>query len=91
MDHDAGSVTPLDPATNELGAAIRVGDDPSDITTGLGAVWVTDASEGVIYRIDPDLRSVSKIMVGGPLAAVAVDPDHETLWVATGGARKPVD
>ena len=88
LDHLAGTVTPINTSTNELGAAIRVGHDPSDITTGLGAVWVTDAADSVIYRIDPDLRSVSKIPVGSPLEAIAADPAEETLWVATGRTEK---
>jgi DNA-binding beta-propeller fold protein YncE len=84
VDRGAGTVIPLDPASNQLGTAIRVGHDPSDITTGLGAVWVTDRGDGTIYKIDPGLRSVSRIRVGGRIVAIAVDRAQRTLWVATG-------
>jgi hypothetical protein len=67
---------------------IRVGSDPSDLAVGLGAAWVSDQSEGVIYRVDADATTLATpIEVGAPVAAVAVDEEANTLWLVTG--RRP--
>jgi serine/threonine-protein kinase len=84
LDPFSGAVAAIDPATNTLGPAIRVGDRATGMAAGLGAVWVSD-SGGSVYRVDPVTRSSSAIPVGGPLTAVAVDPDAGTLWLSVGG------
>jgi YVTN family beta-propeller protein len=52
--------------TNRLaGRAVPLGRAPSGITLGAGAVWVADALEGTVRRIDPSRRRVlAKIRVG---------------------------
>jgi streptogramin lyase len=58
-----------------------VGNDPFDIAAGLGAVWVTDQTDGRIYRIDPATRDVSTIRVRSGLGAMVIDTPARTLWV----------
>jgi streptogramin lyase len=74
-------VTPVDPSTNTTGQPIRVGENPSDMAVGLGSVWVTDQTEGSVYRIDAGLGVVDRYELGAPLAAIAVDQRVGVLWV----------
>jgi DNA-binding beta-propeller fold protein YncE len=61
-----------------------VGEDPSGIAVGLGAVWVSDEG-GDVYRIDPITSTVTSIHPGGHLTAIAVDEDGGSLWLTVGG------
>jgi streptogramin lyase len=79
LDRGAGTVTPVDPVSG-VGRPIRVGEDPTDIVAGLGAIWVTDG-EGMLWRVDPVTGERTSIDVGSPLASVAIDRQHETLWI----------
>ena len=83
LDPFSGSVAAIDPATNTLGPAIRVGDRATGMAAGLGAVWVSDEG-GSVYRVDPVTRSAATIPVGAPLTAIAVDPQAGTLWLSVG-------
>jgi len=85
LDTFAGTVASIDAATNELGPTIRVGDQPTGMAVGLGGVWVSDAG-GSIYRVDPVTHSSSRIPIGSPLTAIAVDTTTRSLWLAVGGA-----
>ncbi len=50
----AGKVALVDPATgDETGEPIRVGERPSGIAAGEGAVWVADSGDGSVTRIAP--------------------------------------
>jgi streptogramin lyase len=79
LDEEAGSVTPVDQG-GDVARPIRVGAEPSDITAGLGAIWVSDA-EGFVYRIDPITKAVTQLELGGPIAALGVDEENGSLWV----------
>jgi streptogramin lyase len=59
-----------------------VGQNPTDIATGLGAVWVTNQGDGTISRIDPITNDSSEIRVGASVAAVVADPRSREIWVA---------
>jgi streptogramin lyase len=80
LDSGAGTVTPIDAATNTFLSPIRVGTRPTDMSVGLGAVWVSDKADNAIYRIEPDTHSVTKIDLGAPIQALAVDTRAGTLW-----------
>ena len=41
------------PTSHEVTARISVGNDPSAIATGAGGVWVTDAEDNTVTRLDP--------------------------------------
>jgi streptogramin lyase len=71
-------------ANGVVGDPISVGDDPSGIAVGLGAVWVSDEG-GDVYRIDPLTKESSRFHVGGHLTAIAVDEGTGSLWMTVGG------
>jgi hypothetical protein len=79
LDSRAGTVSSLEPGSDEPGAPIVVGDDTTAIAAGLGAVWVSGL-DGVIRRIDLTSRAVTRIEIGAPLAAVAVDEEGGGVW-----------
>jgi streptogramin lyase/tRNA A-37 threonylcarbamoyl transferase component Bud32 len=56
----ADSLVRIDPATNELVAAIEVGSNPVAISIGEGMVWVASRDERKLYGIDPDDNSVAR-------------------------------
>jgi class 3 adenylate cyclase/streptogramin lyase len=75
-----GSLVELDPETNLVGHAVQVGDAPTVLTAGLGAIWVADR-DGSIRRVDEETRQVTTIPFGAELRALAVDEETDTLWV----------
>ncbi|MDP9341547.1 MAG: hypothetical protein M3Q23_05445 [Actinomycetota bacterium] len=81
----SGQVVQVDPRTRRVvGNPIRVGSDPTSISGGLGAVWVTDMS-GDLWRIDPTTATSKAIHLGGVLAAAAPDDTNKVVWVLVGG------
>ena len=81
LDARSGSVTPVDTDTLRPSDPVRVGPEPSDIAFGMGAVWITDFT-GTIYRIDPTTREVTQVDLEFPAAAIGVDENASSLWVA---------
>jgi class 3 adenylate cyclase/streptogramin lyase len=81
LDARSGNVTPVDTDTLRPLDPVRVGPEPSDIAFGMGAVWIADFS-GTIYRVDPVTHGVGRIDVEFPVAAIGVDEDANSLWVA---------
>ncbi len=71
-------------AAGVVGDPISVGENPSGIAVGSGAVWVCDEG-GDVYRIDPLTKQTKIIHVGGHLTAIAVDEHAGTLWMTVGG------
>ena len=78
LTQSAGLVTPV--FGGEKGAQIRVGDDPTSMAFGLGAIWVGD-EDGIIRRIDRETRQVEELSVGAPIRAIGVNEEENTLWV----------
>jgi class 3 adenylate cyclase/streptogramin lyase len=83
LDQRAGTVTRLDTISRQVGLPVRVGDDPSDMGVGLGAVWVADHG-GSLYRVDAVTLDVREYPIGADVLAVAVDDAATTLWVYVG-------
>jgi YVTN family beta-propeller protein len=48
---DDGTVSRIDPGSNEVTATIAVGREPLRIITAYGAVWVTNRDDGTLVRI----------------------------------------
>jgi virginiamycin B lyase len=48
-------ITRIDPATNRV-MQQWIGKGGDSIRAGLGAVWLTDIHDGVVWRLDPDLQ-----------------------------------
>jgi hypothetical protein len=66
--------------TNDVAIAGQVGENPSGLAAGSGAVWVGD-EDGIIRRVDEDTRLVTKIPFGAEIRALAFDDETDTLWV----------
>jgi YVTN family beta-propeller protein len=67
-------------------ARLHVGTNPCGVATANGAVWVSDAATGVLYRIDPTSAHVT---TAAHLDATpcAITEDRTTLWVITQSGR----
>ena len=66
------SVARLDPATGDVEAVFRVGLRPTTIAVGEGAVWVLNAADGTISRLDPTTGATRTFAVGAHPADLAV-------------------
>ena len=73
----------VDPATRNV-QTIPVGNSPSGITTGGGAVWVANGLDGTVSRIDPGTNTVVQtIDVGNDPLGIAYGAG--SIWVANTG------
>ena len=64
-------------------ASIPVGNAPSALAVGDGAVWVVSRSEGTLSRVDPGTNATSgSVRVGTDLTGLAVG--EGAVWVAGG-------
>jgi YVTN family beta-propeller protein len=88
-----GTLVRIDTATNRLdGWPVPLGPGPSGVAVGAGSVWVGDAIEGTVRRIDPrQRRTVATIRVGGEPHALVFAAG--SLWVtnADGGTVSRID
>ncbi len=65
---------------------IRVGNGPNGVATGAGSVWVANARDGTVSRVDPgSLRVVDTDHVGGDPSSVGVVGG--TVYVGDGTAQ----
>jgi class 3 adenylate cyclase/outer membrane protein assembly factor BamB len=81
LSRSLGSLAEIDPAIGTTGRNVQVGETPTVIGAGLGAIWVADR-DGTIRRIDQATRQVTVLTkIDGEPRALAVDEDTETLWV----------
>jgi DNA-binding SARP family transcriptional activator len=68
--------------SNRIVAATPLPGTPAAITPGAGSLWVADASNGRVWRIDPASGAeVDRIPVGGDPASIASGDGAE--WVAS--------
>jgi YVTN family beta-propeller protein len=76
-----GKVARVDPKRPAVAARITVGNDPSAIAVGEGAVWVADDNDDTVARIDPATAGVlATIAVGRGASAIAAG--EGAVWVA---------
>lgn len=76
----------------QLAATIPVGEAPSGMAVGAGALWVANEGDGTVSRVDPATnRVVATYRVGGEPDDVAVQGG--IVWVADGsrGVVTPLD
>jgi DNA-binding beta-propeller fold protein YncE len=78
-----GEIVRVDPTTRRTVATIELG-APTQLATGAGAVWVTDAGAGLLQKIDPGGNAVVASTPIGGASAVVVAGDK--VWVTS-----PVD
>jgi YVTN family beta-propeller protein len=64
-------------------SSVGVGNAPSAIAAGAGAVWVTNSADGTLTRIDPATLLTTTIPVGHGPTGVSVNADG--AWVANSG------
>ena len=76
-----GTISRIDPDTNEVVKEIPVGLDPRGIAIGFDSVWVALAGSNQVVRIDPETNDVTQpIGVGNAPGSLAVSAD--AVWVA---------
>lgn len=80
LSRSLGSLTEIDVAENVATRALQVGEAPTGLAAGVGAVWVGD-EDGVIRRVDEVTRQVTEIPFGAEIRAITFDEDTDTLWV----------
>jgi YVTN family beta-propeller protein len=76
------SVAAIDPDTNRVVADIAVGGTPTAIAAGEGAVWVLNADDQTVSRIDTATQGIKTFGTGGVPTDVAVGEGG--LWVGNG-------
>ncbi len=69
---DTGSVTDT----------IRVGNAPSGVAVGEGSVWVTNAGDSSVSRIDPETNEVSQTLPASEPGPTGIAVGDGALWVA---------
>jgi YVTN family beta-propeller protein len=80
---EPNSVAVVDPGSNKVVEAVRVGIRPAAIAAGEGALWVANLDDRTISRIDPDARTVrTNIPLEATPTGVAVGA--HAVWVANG-------
>ena len=78
------SVVAINATSNDVGRPLGVGTTPSAVVAGEGSVWVLNADDRTVSRIDPTTGQVAppKALTEGTPAAIAVG--EGSLWVVTG-------
>ena len=89
-NHDAHTVTRIDPATNQVIANIAVPSEPHRVAFGEDAVWVANWHLNSVTRIDPQTNEVigEPIPIGHPAGNMAAGLG--SVW-ATSDYRGPID
>ena len=80
LSRSLGSLTEIDVSENTTGPIVQVGEAPTGLAAGLGAVWVGD-KDGLIRRVDEDTREMKEFPFGAEIRAIAFDDDTNTIWV----------
>jgi DNA-binding SARP family transcriptional activator len=78
------SVAVIDAQSGRVKADIAIGGRPVSIASGAGALWVVDADDDTLLRIDPKTYRLEKAIggLGNDLSAVAYG--FGSVWVAAG-------
>jgi DNA-binding SARP family transcriptional activator/ABC-type branched-subunit amino acid transport system substrate-binding protein/streptogramin lyase len=80
----AGAVA-LDPDSGEVVSRVPLGTTPSRVAVGNGAIWVVDADDRTISRIDSETRAVRTFSTSATPTDVAVSDG--AVWIA----NAPID
>ncbi len=79
-----GVVVAVSPRSGEVQARVPVGATPSAVAVGEGRVWVLNADDQTISRIDPRSRASDTFAIGATPTDLAVGAG--AVWVGSGGA-----
>ncbi|OLE35827.1 MAG: hypothetical protein AUG48_09575 [Actinobacteria bacterium 13_1_20CM_3_68_9] len=74
------AIARIDATTGAVKAMINVGNEPSGIAVGYGAVWVADDVDATVSRIDPDTNGVTATIPVGP-GASGIAVGDGAVWV----------
>jgi DNA-binding SARP family transcriptional activator/ABC-type branched-subunit amino acid transport system substrate-binding protein/DNA-binding beta-propeller fold protein YncE len=74
----------IDPNSGRVVAAIPVGDVPSAVTVGEGAVWVLNINDHTISKIDPNSLQLIKTFNPGTSPPTDLAAGDGALWVVNG-------
>jgi DNA-binding SARP family transcriptional activator/ABC-type branched-subunit amino acid transport system substrate-binding protein len=77
------AVAALDARTGDVVARVAVGRSPTTVAAGAGGVWVLNADDKTITRIDGDGRSQRTLGIGAAPTDVAVGLG--SVWIGNGG------
>ena len=77
---NGGAVARIDPATGSVLASIPLGGTPRDPVYAFGALWVANAADGILYRIDPVTNAVSGTAALAP-GIWTVEQVGREIWV----------
>jgi streptogramin lyase len=80
----SNSVAVVDPKNGKVVADVPIGGRPVAIATGAGGVWVANADDQTIVRIDPKSRKVVKVIGGLGTNVSDVAVGFGSVWVAGG-------
>jgi ABC-type transport system substrate-binding protein/DNA-binding SARP family transcriptional activator len=83
---DGDSVARIDAGSAAIGAGYKVGRAPSAVATGAGSIWVANALDGTVTRLDEAGDQMTTIPVGGRPLALAFGAG--SLWVVSGDERR---
>ena len=78
-----GLLVAVSPRSGEVQARVPVGATPSAVAVGEGRVWVVNADDQTISRIDPRSRASDTFAIGATPTDLAVGAG--AVWVASGG------
>jgi streptogramin lyase len=76
-----GTVTRIDPTTNQVSETIDIGGVPFDMVAAYGAVWVADLQQHRAVRIDPGSNTATDVPL--PTAVASVTAAAGSLWFAS--------
>jgi DNA-binding SARP family transcriptional activator/ABC-type branched-subunit amino acid transport system substrate-binding protein len=76
-------VSVLDPATGDLRSAIPLGTAPANIAIGEGGVWVLDADDRTISRIEPRARAQVRTF-GTASTPTSLAAGAGAIWIGNG-------
>jgi YVTN family beta-propeller protein len=76
------TVSSLDARSGRIGRVVRVGTRPTGVATGGGSIWVINAADQTLSRVDPSGKSsFSAIAVGGSPSGIAFGSG--SVWITT--------
>jgi YVTN family beta-propeller protein len=78
------SVAVVNPATNRVTAAVRVGENPGPLAVDSTSVWVGNLGEDTLSLIDPKTRKVIKT-IGLPVTPTALAVGGGAVWIGYNG------
>jgi class 3 adenylate cyclase/DNA-binding beta-propeller fold protein YncE len=79
---EANTVARVDAAAGAFVAAVRTGNQPSDLAVGGGSVWVGNYLDGTVARVDAATGAVTGTFApGGKPTGLAYG--HDAVWVTT--------